>query len=157
MQILRYLLVIFPSAIVLAAAVSIGIAYYKGRALDAESKAFVDGTLIAFTTSRNKQELLDRASPELRENLTSEKVETILNLLDRLGIVTESKSAVGGTKMSYTVGSGSNISASYVSKIYFQNGDATFQLGLIKRDGKWMISTFNVGAQFKMQLEQGKT
>jgi len=51
---------------------------------------------------------------------------------------------MGQATMSYFSGSGSTVSATYLAKARFQNGNATFRLLLLNRDGRWMIHNFRV-------------
>jgi hypothetical protein len=137
-----------------AAAIGVGVAIYKGRALDAESKAFVDGAVPAIAATWSKQQLLDRATPELRASAKPEALNALFDGLSRLGPLVEYEGAKGGTTMSYMAGSGSTVSASYVAKARFQNGIATFRIVLMKRDGRWMIHNFHADSAPGSQPEQ---
>jgi hypothetical protein len=133
-----------PLVIVAVAAVGIGVAAYRGTALDAESKAFVDASVPAIASGWNKQELLDRGTPELREMAKPEQLAAMFDTLARFGPLVKYEGAEGDATMAYTGGSGSTVSATYVAKARFQNGDALFRIALIKRDGRWMIHNFHV-------------
>ena len=115
-----YILGAVTLAIIVAAGIGVGVLVYKGKTLDVESKAFVDSAVPAIAAGWNKEQLLDRATPELRDR------------------------AAGDANMSYMAGSGSTVSASYVAKAKFKDGVATIQITLVKRDGRWMISGFHV-------------
>ena len=141
-------------AVIVAAGIGLGVVFYKGRALDAESKAFVDRAVPAIAATWSKQELLDRATPELRQNVRPEQLNALFAGLSRLGPLVEYEGAKGDARMSYLVGSGSIVSASYVAKARFQNGTATFRIVLMKRDGRWMIHNFNGDSAPGDQLER---
>jgi hypothetical protein len=130
--------------VIVGAAAGVGVLAYRGSALDAESKAFVDGAVPAITTSWSKQQLLDRATPELRQNAKPEQLAALFETVSRLGSLLEYEGATGQSYMGYNVGSGGIVSAIYLAKARFQNGDATFRLVLMKRDGNWMIHNFRV-------------
>jgi hypothetical protein len=118
--------------------------FYEGNALDAESKAFVDRAVPAIAGNWNKQQLLDRATPELRESTNPDQMTALFEGLSRLGPMVEYEGATGEATMSYVAGSGSTISASYVAKARFENGTAIFRIVLMKRNGGWMIHNFHV-------------
>jgi len=62
-----YVLGSLTLVVIVGAGIGLGVAFYKGHELDAESKAFVDSAIPAITATWSKQQLLDRATPELRE------------------------------------------------------------------------------------------
>jgi hypothetical protein len=142
----RFLVVLgaLSLVVIVAATAGVGILAYRGNALDAESKAFVDGTVPAITASWSKQLLLDRATPELRQSVKPEQLTALFETVSRLGPLLEYEGATGQSYMGYNVGSGGIVSAIYIAKARFQNGDATFRLVLMKRDGNWMIHNFRV-------------
>jgi hypothetical protein len=141
---LTYILGIFTLTVIVVAGIGVGVLFYKGHALDAESKAFVDGAIPAIAASWNKEELFKRASPELRKTAKPEDLRALFDALSRLGPLVEYQGAAGESRMSFIVGSGSTISALYLAKARFQYGSATFRVVLIKRDGLWMIQNFHV-------------
>jgi hypothetical protein len=134
-----------------AAGIGLGVLLYKGHALDAESKAFVDSAVPAIAATWSKQQLLDRATPELLENvrLKPEGLNALLDSLSQLGPLVEYEGATGESAQSYIAGSGSTLSASYGAKARFQNGTATFRIVLMNREGRWMIHNFQVDARGK--------
>jgi hypothetical protein len=139
-----YALGILTLIIIVAAGVGVGVLVYKGNALDAESKAFVDSAVPAIAASWSKEQLLDRATPELRANVTPEQLKALFDAVSQLGPLTGYEGATGEANMSYMAGSGGGVSASYVAKAKFKDGAATIRIALLKRDGRWMISGFHV-------------
>jgi hypothetical protein len=142
----RFLIVLGALALagIVAAAVGLGIVVYKGRLLDAESKAFADQVIPAIITSRNRQGLLDRLTPELRDKVKPQELDAVFDGLSRLGPLLDYEGAKGDATMAYAIGSGGAVSARYTAKARFRDGSATFQIGLLKRDGQWMIHNFHV-------------
>jgi hypothetical protein len=130
--------------VVVVVGVGLGVALIKGKALDAESKAFVDSAIPAIAATWSKQELLDRATPELRDIAKPEQLNAVFDRLSQLGPLVKYEGATGQATMSYMLGSGSTVAASYVAKAQFQNGGATFRVVLRKREGRWMIYNFHV-------------
>jgi hypothetical protein len=139
-----YILGALTLIIIVAAGIGLGVFFYKGHALDAESKAFVDSAVPAITATWSKQQLLDRATPELRASVKPEELKALFDRLSQLGPLIEYEGATGEATMSYIAGSGSTLSASYVAKARFQNGTATFRIVLMKRDDRWLIQNFHV-------------
>jgi len=144
---MRKLLVIFGALIlvvVVAAGIGIGVIVYKGNSLDAESKAFVDSAVPAIAASWNREQLLDRATPELRANVKPGDLRALFDAVSQLGPLVEYQGATGEANMSYVAGSGSSVSASYVANARCKDGAATIHIALVKRDGRWMINGFHV-------------
>ena len=142
----RFLYVIGAVAliVIVVAGIGVGVLVYKGNALDAESKAFVDSAVPAIVANGSKEQLLDRATPELRDSVKPEELRALFDAVSQLGPFAAYEGATGEANMSYMTGSGSSVSASYIAKAQFKNGTATIHLALLKRDGRWMISGFHV-------------
>src|ERR1700719_4382606 len=107
---------------IVVAAIGFGIIAYSCHMLDAESKAYVDSALPAIATHWSKDELLDRATPELRATVKPGELTALFDALSQFGRVVESEGATGEAMMSYLAGSGGAISASYVAKAKFRSG-----------------------------------
>lgn len=141
-------------AVLVAGTVSLGLLVYKGRALDAESKAFVDNAVPAIAANWSKEQLLDRATPELRDSVGPSQLTTFFDMLARLGPLLKYEGAAGASALSYIVGTGNTKSAAYTAKARFQNGSATFQIVLLKRGGRWMIQNFHVDPVLRNEAVQ---
>jgi hypothetical protein len=141
---LIYILGTLTLIVILAAGIGLGVLIYKGRALDTESSAFVDGAVPAIAATWDTQQLLDRATPELRASVTPGELRAVFNRLSQFGPLVEYQGATGAAAMSYIAGSGGTVSASYVATARCQNGTATFRIVLMKRDGRWLIHNFHV-------------
>jgi hypothetical protein len=140
---------------ILASGVGLGMVLYKGHALDAESKAFVDSAIPAIAAGWNKQQFLDRAAPELRERVKPEELNALFNHFAPLGPLVEYEGATGEATMSYMTGAGGTVSAFYVAKARCQNGSVALRIRLLKRDGRWMIRDFRVDSVPGSQTGQG--
>jgi hypothetical protein len=130
--------------VIVAVGAGVGVLAYKGHALDVESKAFVDGAVPAIAAAWSTEQLLDRATPELRERAKPQELRAFFDTLSRLGPLAQYDGATGEASMAYFTGSGSTVSAAYVANARFRNGSATFRIRLMKRDGRWMIHNFQV-------------
>jgi hypothetical protein len=116
-----------------------------GLHLDRESNDFVARAVPAIAGPWNIEELVKRATPELRANVTSPRGRALFEALSRLGPLTEYDGATGEANLRYILGGNDNgISASYRASAKLQNGPATFLLRLVKRDGEWMIERFDL-------------
>src|SRR5437868_1370243 len=73
--------------------VGLGVVAYKGSELDTESRAFVDGAVPAIVEHWSRQELLERATPELRANANPEQLQAMFEALSRLGRLVEYEGA----------------------------------------------------------------
>jgi hypothetical protein len=104
----------------------------------------VDQAIAAIAGTWNKQQLLDRASPELRDSVKPQELNVLFETLARFGPLVAYEGATGDARMSYMIGSDSAVTASYIAKARFQNGSATIRIGLVKRDDRWMIHKFHV-------------
>ena len=122
-----YILGVFTLTIVVAAAIGLGVLFYRGHALDTESKAFVDSAVSAIATNWSEEQLLERATPELRETISPGELGALFAAFSRLGRLVRYEGATGGATMSYMAGSGSTVSAFYVAKARFENGTAIFR------------------------------
>src|SRR5258706_6334820 len=127
--------------------VGVGVLFYNGSALDTESKAFVDSPVPAITANWSEEQLLDRSTPELRDSIKPGELKSLFAAFARIGPLVEYQGAMGEANMFYAVGAGSTVSASYVAKARFQNGDAIFRIALLKRNGHWLIQNFHVDTQ----------
>ena len=142
----RFLSIFGALALIGMAAVGIGLGvlFYKGHALDTESKAFVDNAVPAIAASWSTQELLDRGTPELRQVIKLEELKGYFaRLIAQLGPLVQYEGATGKTNV-HIAGSGSTVAASYTAKARFEDGIATFRFNLMKRDGRWMIHYFHI-------------
>jgi hypothetical protein len=141
--------------VILASGIGFGVFLYKGNALDAESKAFVDSAVPAIAATWSKQQFLDRAAPELRERVKPEELNALFDHFAQLGPLVRYEGATGEAMMSYMAGAGGTVSASYVAKVRCQNGGVTFRIGLLKRDGRWMVRDFRVDSVPGSQAGRG--
>lgn len=147
---MRKFLCIFGAAalaLTVLVASAIGILAWKGNGLDAESKAYVDAAVPAITAHWDRAALLDRAAPELRSATTPEQIANLFDNFARLGPLVRYEGATGQANMTYVAGTGGRVTALYIAKAVYQNGEATLRVALRKRDGAWRIVGFRVEGQ----------
>lgn len=140
---------------IVVAMIGISMLIWKGNGLDAESQAFVDAAVPAITMHWTKEALLDRATPELRATVTSDKITALFENFSRLRALVEYDGAKGQANMTYFTGTGGQISAAYEAKAKYENGMATIRFVLLKRDGRWRIQNFHVDGQPGVRSSQG--
>ena len=113
-------------------------------ALDKESKAYADSAIPAILSTWSEKELLDRASPEFKQSVTTDQLDRLARSFSGLGPLQKCEPAEGQTTMSFTEQGDRVISGQYTAKAIFEKGDATIKLGLIKHGDQWQIRTFDV-------------
>jgi hypothetical protein len=139
-----------------AAGVGVFMLARSGAALDAESKAYVDDSIITITAHWNKDELLKRASPHFRQITKPDDLQALFDAAATgLGPLVNYEGAKGDSMVSAMVGSGTTISAKYVAKAKFQSGDANIQITLLKVDGDWTIEGFFISSSALMSALAG--
>ena len=130
--------------LILCGGAAIGYAVYVGHQMDAESKAFVDNAVPAIVKNWDHNKLIDIASPELREASSDDQIRTAFAGFARLGDLVDYRGSTGQSTLAFMLSSGSTISATYVAKAVFQNGEAEIQVTAVKRNGRWMVQGFHV-------------
>jgi len=131
-------------AIIVLGAVGIAFVAVRGNALDKESKGYADSAIPAIVTTWSQKELLDRASPEFKQAVTTDQLDRLFRWVSGLGQLQRCEPAQGQALMSATTQAGKVISAQYTAKAMFQKGEATIKLGLIKHGDQWQILNFHV-------------
>jgi hypothetical protein len=131
-------------AIILLGAIGIAFVAVRGNALDRESKAYADAAIPAIVTTWSEKEVLDRASPELKQAVTTDQLDRLFRWVSGLGQLQKCEPAQGQALMSATTQTGKIISAQYTVKATFQKGEAVIKLGLIKHGNEWEILNFHV-------------
>ncbi|MBW6440723.1 hypothetical protein K0B03_01670 [Patescibacteria group bacterium] len=113
---------------------------FFGNNLDQESKAYVDMTVPIIISSWDSQELISRASWELRESTPSEKIElSFIAFSNKFGQFREYKGSTGEISISHE-----NITATYDAEAVFENDLAVIQIQIIKTDDDWKIRGFQI-------------
>ena len=145
------------AALVVILGVVIGIMAWQGSALDRESKAYADASVLAITKTWTEDELLKRASPDLRKSATPAQIADMFAMLrTTLGPLSTYDGSTGQATM--TVGTNAGTRANYSGKGHFEKGDADIQLTLIKQGDAWMIEAFHLNSPVLLnKLTEPKT
>jgi hypothetical protein len=131
--------------LILVVVAVIGYAAYTGNKLDASSRAYVDESVPAIISTWSKDELIKRASPQLRQKTSDDQIDQLFTTLSsKLGTFQSYDGAKGQSNMSFTSQDGQVTTASYVAGATFQNGKAEIQIKLIRDNDSWQILGFHV-------------
>jgi len=130
----------------------VGYFFYVGSGLDASSKAYVDQSVPAIVASWSKDELLRRASPELRKAIPDEQqVAQLFGKLSQLGKLERYEGSKGDANISVTAQAGKMITASYIANAKFEKGSAQITIRLIQKGTQWQILYFYVNSPIFLQ------
>lgn len=129
-----------------AALLAFGYVAYTGSRLDASSKAYVDEAIQPIVSTWSTEELLKRASTQLRQAGTDEQFELLFKKMSALGKLQSYEGSKGSSNVTITTQNGKVISASYVADATFENGKASIDIQLIQQDGVWKILGFRVNS-----------
>ena len=127
-----------------AVVIGISVLAIKGKALDEESKAYVDKVTPIILGNLNKETLFQHASDELKNSASPEEFDKIFNLFSKLGKFKEYKGSSGQANISVTTERGKQITGIYQAQAEFENGPATIKLTVIKKGDNWQIIGFNI-------------
>ncbi|HUB15973.1 MAG TPA: hypothetical protein VMB34_28765 [Acetobacteraceae bacterium] len=116
--------------------------------LSTQSEFFIDRTMPGLSAHWSAQDLLERATPRLRAELQPNDLDALSASFAKLGPLSEYLGDQGGIDAASMFRLDGSPSASYVAKASYTNGMVTFQLGLVRRDDRWMIDRFHVDAQW---------
>jgi hypothetical protein len=127
-------------ALIVFGAIGIALIAVRGNALDKESKAYADAAIADIVTIWSEKDLLDRASPELKQAATTDDLHRMFRWYSSLGGLQKCEPAQGQAIMQ----TGKMPTAQYVAKATFQKGQATIKLDLIKHGNQWQILGFYI-------------
>jgi hypothetical protein len=127
-------------ALIVLGAIGIAVVAVRGTALDKEGKAYADAAIPAIVTTWSEKELMDRASPELKQAGTLDQLDRMFRWFSSLGRLQKCAPAQGQAIMQ----TGKMTTGQYTAKATFEKGEATIQLLLIKHGNQWQIGGFHV-------------
>ncbi|MBE1161768.1 hypothetical protein [Dyella acidiphila] len=137
--------VVFLAIIVVAC----GIFGYLGHVrsgLDASSKAFVDTSIPLIAATWSKDDLLNRASVELKQSAESKprEFQAFFLTLAKLGALKKYEGSRGGANVFLETVKGKVVTASYIAEATMEHGEVYFAVRLVQRDGEWQFQSFDV-------------
>src|SRR5437868_13546263 len=122
-----------------------GCLVYKGTQLDKSSKEFVTESLPLIVKEWNKDELISRSSPQLLKVIEKDDaLDKLFGKLKQLGKMRFLSEPEGHANMTMTTGDGKVISAHYVAKAEYENGNAEIKIDVIQVNGDWKYLKFYV-------------
>lgn len=145
----KTLMILGGTFLVILVAIVIGFIFLatKGSSLDKESKQYVEAAVPAIVSQWNKQELVNRASPEFMAATKGGDLDKLYVMFSKLGAFQKYNGAEGQANMSVTSKDGKVTTAVYVAKADFEKGPAEIQVTLIKHAEKWQILGFHVNSR----------
>lgn len=142
---------IVMACLVVAAGLGIFMLVRDGAALDAESKAYVEKSVVAIADDWDADALWRRGTPDFRR-LTDER--DLRNFFDAaratLGRLVEYRGATGQATISIT-NAGRLTTANYTARVRFEKGDAEIRIGAIKSGSQWRIEGFHINSSILMR------
>jgi hypothetical protein len=123
--------------------ISVGSVAWWCHTYEPEAKAFLEDSLREISSDWDGDRLVKRAAPELFNNGRVDQLRAMISALSPLGPL-KSIESLGGTGFGYNWKSGQYIYANYATNAHFANGEATVRIGLVHRDGKWLITGFHI-------------
>ncbi|MBC8230862.1 hypothetical protein H8E77_15030 [bacterium] len=121
---------------------------FKANALYKGSQEYVDAAIPAIVSEWDKQELMNRASPEFMDSVQEYELNKLFSKYQGLGNLREYKSAERKARgFSFSSGRDGTISVDYVAKVQFDSGSAEIKVSLIKHSGNWQIFKFQVNSK----------
>lgn len=116
----------------------------SGDQFDSESKAFVDAAIPAIAGNWDEQALRNRASARFLALTSPRQIHAAFRQFATLGRMVRYEGSHGDTAMAYSSGTDGAVTAAYIANATFQNGDAVFQLNLVRHHGRWLIGAMHV-------------
>lgn len=118
--------------------VAIGLLTSRITTLNNEGKAYADTVIPAIAANWNVKEVLDRESPELKQNATQQQLEQMLQRSAAMGHLQKCEPSQGQSVIAITA-RGTEIKGDYSAKATFDKGEAVVQVSIIKHDDQWQI------------------
>ena len=137
---------LFAAVVTFVAVMGFGYLVYKGTSLDRESKSYASVAVVAITSHWNSSELLDRASPNLRNSVTTGQISSMFDWFSVLGPLTKTQECQGSSSVVAFLGKPSSTLAQYTCKELYQQGAATVAIALVKIGDVWMVNGFHVNS-----------
>jgi hypothetical protein len=123
----------------------IGFAFYRHiSTLSEEGRDYVQHTVPTIFSNWNAMQLYDRASPELKEVMTLDRVYDLFRQGSVLGRLEKCGAARGNAGVFFDFRRGKVTSALFATNAEFERGEAEITIGLIKHGDQWQIQSFNI-------------
>jgi len=117
--------------------------FWEGGQMDASSKAYVDSYVSSIAPAWSADDFINHVAPQYREQFSHDKVDALFSKLSTLGNLKQYNGSMGEAHLSIR-SFGKNASARYTARATFDEGDATFEIALLRVDGQWTIAGISV-------------
>ena len=134
------------AVLIVAGVIGFSVLAMKGKALDQESKAYVDEVTPIILANLNKETLFKYASEELKESASPAEFDKIFNWFTKLGHFKEYKGSKGQANMLLTPGKGKQVTGLYEASAEFEKGPATIKITTIRKGDKWQVMGFHISS-----------
>jgi hypothetical protein len=128
---------------VLLLGAAIAFLFWEGSRLDASSKAYVDNYVSTIAPNWSADDFVNRTAPANRDQIKREAVDNLFSKLSTLG----NFKSFGGSQGEAHIGLrnlGRTVTARYQATATFEQGDATFDIVLLRVDGQWTIAGLRI-------------
>jgi hypothetical protein len=112
--------------------------------LDHEATVYIQNAVPKIVTNWNSQELVDRATSELLDAKSRDKIDSAFVIFKRLGSLKHLDTAQGLVTTGTYTGTGVATIGNYNAQAEFENGEATIEIHLRRVDDTWKISGFYI-------------
>jgi hypothetical protein len=134
------------AALILVGVIGFAVFAFKARALDKESKAYVDEVAPKILADLRKETLFAYSSDELKNAAKAEEMDKIFAWFQRLGRFKEYKGSTGQATISFTTQAGKVMTGQYVAQAEFDSGPAQVQIVTVKKGDKWFVQLFKINS-----------
>jgi hypothetical protein len=124
----------------------------KGRAVDRESKAYVDAAIPAIAANWDIKEIEKRISPEFKATLKEGDLEKLVLIFSKLGKLQKYQGAKGEANIQAMLGKGTRITAAYIAYADFERGPAEIKMTLIKHGDQWQIYGLHIDSKVFLEI-----
>jgi hypothetical protein len=128
---------------ILCVAAAVAFLFWQGGQMDASSKAYVDTYVSSIAPNWSADDFIAHVAPQFREKYGRDKVEALFSRLSTLGNLRKYDGSTGEAHISIR-SLGQTVSARYAAHATFDEGEATFEIALLRVDGQWTIVGISV-------------
>lgn len=118
----------------------------RGWGADAEARAYAEDSVTAITRNWTADTLLARASPTLRANNDTARINELFDWLGTLGPLQANNGCATQSLRAQNFNSATELTARFLCTARYANGAATITLTVQHAGGAWMVSGFSVNS-----------
>jgi hypothetical protein len=123
----------------------------SGFALDAESKAFIEDTVVTVASGWDADALWRRSTSRFRQTATEDDLRAFFSVADTaLGRLLKYQGADGQAIVNYSP-AGRTVTARYNARASFEKGDADIAIAAVKDGAGWRVEGFHINSTTLMR------